>query len=322
MLQLLRDMYENSIILTDESLVKPALHHAVRNWPPKFRKYGLEILRVLAIRNRFIRVPSQSKDGCQHDVCRAALGVVDTYHPDALVKGTACAACPFSTPEKLSPVEVIDVREYSLSQFESQRRQIRSLVLGDGEVSKGDFAKRVLVPVLADAKHVRIVDRHIGRSIDARRVWENLPPAVLPSNYKTTLEWLIDLFSTLSRNRDDRTLEVYCGLTIGQPDERAVAIRALRDFETEMREKYGAWLSIHVKDETGAPKLPHGRYLLTDQISILIERGFDLLWSDDDMRRNALNPARDERRIRDVTVVHCADCGSVEASVRSLKDLS
>lgn len=323
MLQVLRDICDSAVILTDEIILKPSLHQAVRTWPPKFRKYGQELLAWMTNRHRFVIVPvSRIIAGCAQDACRSALAVVAAGQPDAVFKGLVCATCPNATSASLAPAEVIEIREYSLSRFESAKREIRVLICGDGEFDEQRFKQRVLVPALAYAKHVKVIDRYIGRSIDAGKVWNNtIPPASLTAEYRLSLLWLIDTYAALSQGRSERSLEVYCGITLNDAGERAAAVRALMEFEAELQRQYGSWLRVYVKDETGTPKMPHARYLITDQIALLIERGFDLLWSDEEMRKAGYVLTRDPRRVRDVTVVHCPDARAVETAVRSLNDL-
>ncbi|MEH2162106.1 MAG: hypothetical protein V7K38_13945 [Nostoc sp.] len=61
--------------------------------------------------------------------------------------------------------------------------------------------------------------------------------------------------------------------------------------------------------------------MITDQIGVLIERGFDLLWTNQQMRDNGLNPSNDDRPIRDVTISRISEPNKIETAVRRLPDL-
>ena len=66
----------------------------------------------------------------------------------------------------------------------------------------------------------------------------------------------------------------------------------------------------------------HSRYLLTDQLGVLIERGFDLLMDDNAIHDMGLDPTRDVRRIHDCIVASCPEAPKVESIVRTLRTLA
>ena len=68
-----------------------------------------------------------------------------------------------------------------------------------------------------------------------------------------------------------------------------------------------------IKKETTAHQMPHNRYLLTNQVALSIDRGFDLLKTS----RKSLYP----RSIRDVRIDYCSEAEKVEQYVRTLPDL-
>jgi hypothetical protein len=59
--------------------------------------------------------------------------------------------------------------------------------------------------------------------------------------------------------------------------------------------------------------MPHDRYLLTNQVSVSIDRGFDLLLDS----RTSPYP----RRIRDVRIDYCSEPGKIELDVQTLPNL-
>ena len=95
----------------------------------------------------------------------------------------------------------------------------------------------------------------------------------------------------------------------------------MRNFEAAMRAATGVPVRLFLKAESHVARCPHGRYLVTDQVGVLIDRGFDLLWDDNKMRTSGLNPTTDPRPIRDVAVILCNDCNSVETQTRVLPAL-
>ncbi len=84
-----------------------------------------------------------------------------------------------------------------------------------------------------------------------------------------------------------KRLEVFSGVDTRNKDknEIAITIAALRTFENDIRTKYNFPLfTLTVKEETRQTRMLHGRYLLTDQVGIVMERGFDLLMDDQAMK--------------------------------------
>lgn len=88
-----------------------------------------------------------------------------------------------------------------------------------------------------------------------------------------------------------------------------------------MQAKYSFPIKFYIKEETYGYQMPHGRYLITDQVGIFIDRGFDLLWDDNRMRNAGLDITKDDRRIRDVMIGHTANCSAVESNTRKMTNL-
>ena len=104
--------------------------------------------------------------------------------------------------------------------------------------------------------------------------------------------------------------------------EIAIVASALKAFETEIRTKYSfPEFRLIVKEETQRVRMLHSRYLITDQLGVVMERGFDLLMDDGMMREIGLDPRKDIRRVQDCVVAHCPDAGKVENVIRTLPDL-
>ena len=122
-----------------------------------------------------------------------------------------------------------------------------------------------------------------------------------------------------------KRLEVFSGVDTRNKDknEIAITIAALRTFENDIRIKYNFPLfTLTVKEETRQTRMLHGRYLLTDQVGIVMERGFDLLMDDQAMKDIGLDPTKHIRRIQDCLLTHCPDASNVEQLVRTLRDLT
>jgi len=215
---------------------------------------------------------------------------------------------------------VLTVEDYSTSPFHDSLVKSRVYQLKRGQWDQRDFEENVLVPLFLYAKSVMIYDKYIAQSIDTRghngRV---LASTQLKDRFRRTLEWIIHVCVTTSVE-PVKQLEVYTAVDAGKDNnEIAIILAALKTFEADVRTKYKIpSFTVIAKEETRQSRMPHGRYLLTDQLGVLIECGFDLLLDDGAMPELKRDPARDLRRIRDCVVAHCPDA----TRARALQDLT
>ena len=184
----------------------------------------------------------------------------------------------------------------------------------NSEWTQKNFEEKVLIPIFDRAKHVKIFDRNIG----------HITKGTLPDNYRLTLEWMINIFTQLS-SEGERTFEITSGVDTRFSDSTKNTgdiVDALRQFESEVKDKHGFPIKVNIKKETHDNQLPHARYLITDQIGLLIERGFDLLWGDQKMKHKSLDPQQDDRPIRDfdIKLIPYSDWGNIEKSARLLEN--
>lgn len=291
---------------------------AVSAWPSKYKKRAQELVAMLHQRRRFI--PSQIAytltATCPDAVCQAFIGVsvvnTQTFH----LTDEKCMTCPNTLT--LAP-RSLEALEYFVSEFSRHRRSRLAYILGDGQWTQDDFDREVLKPVFASAKHVKIYDRWIGRSaFDVRR-----GSVRFNDNYKRTLEWVVESFRGVGGVSRGGIFEIYCGIEghLVNARHRGHLKTEMQNFETAIRAATGVPVQIILKEESHSARCPHGRYLITDQSAVLIDRGFDLLWDDGKMVAAGLVPGVDPRPIRDVAVILCNDCNSVEAQTRILPAL-
>ena len=315
-IQLLQDLTDNCVVIVDSNQsIKKEIIAAIEKWPVKFRKPAKEILKLLANRNRFVTLTVQYSlcSNCNNPTCQKCIGMALNCFPNAIFITEDCCLC---IKNQSLPIRPIDASEYGISPFFKQRRQFNSITLSNGEWEQEKFEDKVLTPLFGDAKHIKIYDRMIGRATGQS--------AVMPEHYQSTLEWLLDVFLQKSSSQRERVFEVYSGIDVRylNPKEVSDTQALLRKFETNMQRKYNFPFKITLKQEDGRDQeMPHGRYLITDQIGILIERGFDLLWTDQQMKDAKLIPNVDSRLIRDVTISRISESSKIEKAVRKLPDL-
>jgi len=240
--------------------------------------------------------------------------------PEAILAARACI-CPLAD---LKAGTVVNIQEYSTSAFHAERRRAAVYQLNRGEWDQSTFEAKVLVPLFSYSKVVKIFDRWVGNSIVTRTFdGKVLDQAQITERFRAALDWIVGVFIRTSR-QSPKLLEVYSGVDTRTMDNKEIAAvaSALRSFESEIRKKYGfPEFRLILKEETRQARMLHSRYLITDQLGVVMERGFDLLMDDAMMRDIGLDPRRDRRRIQDCVVAYCPEAGKVESVIRTLPDL-
>jgi len=307
MLALLRDVERNCVLLVDEgNIMTGEMFAGAHKWPQKYRKKGQELLRELGNRRRMVKVGNDAtmEVACSAPGCQHAVGILNVETPDVLVGPEGCQQCA-SFAE--SGVAVTGISDYQLSSFADLRRETETIALTDGEWGRVEFEQRVWQPLFRYAKDVKIFDRYIGRHLQRERGGGFYPQ--LKPEYSRSLEWIFGQFAALSEGRATRVFEITCGLEEDRlsPEDMVGAAEVLRSFARMLSEKYGLHMAMNVKVERHDAKMPHARCIITDQLALSVERGFDLL--------------RRDGRIRDVVVGLLPNRGEIERQARTLPDV-
>lgn len=323
-LTLLKDVEENCVVLVDsepERTTTKGLHDYLAKWPVKYRKPAKEILSRMLERKRFVPVSGYlPAPSCGNLPCRYSIGIALTQAPEALFVSPNCEVAVRGMVTGSAP---LTVGEYPISSFSTARATARQFRIPSGAMTQSQAETRIFGRILTSATHVTIVDRYIGRSMLSRAGGVS----TLSNEYKTSLTWLMHLYKAAveSGNRASKaTFEIWCGLEANamSSSDITAAVTLLRDWETTILSAGVPNFRIHIKKETHCGSLPHARFLVTDQIALLVERGFDILFSDSQMRTNGLDPRRDERRLKDCVVVLTPDARSAITEIRRLDDAS
>ena len=152
------------------------------------------------------------------------------------------------------------------------------------------------------AKHVKIYDRYVGRSI--------VQPKNAPK-YKSMLKRLLNVFVKNSRQG---IFEVYCGFKKEGNTKVKVeeAKSKLKELRKELKKIYPKSKLI-IKDEKKEEECQHDRYIITEQLAISMGRGIGLL------SEELLSP---EDVLLDFNIAFCSDPGEMERDFKKLPDLS
>ncbi len=330
-ISILQDALENCVLVRDpDKQMQQELHSVLGRWPPQRRKEALTILKQLEKRNRFVFAPVTYgvDEGCSRVGCRHALGIAATLQAPGLIGPSSCLCRTTCSSEAL---RVITPEAYSRSSFANRRRREVRHELLVGDSSARDFENKVLEPVFRYAKHVKLFDRVVGHRVS--QLVENVgvdpleeylnqmnegadprPLIEMPRNFAESLRWMFRQFLAHSppAGSFEFTTEVGPMDTWGRPGQRQLAAAACvlqqfasRESGTMMARQRKTPFRMKVKLGKTTASMPHARFLFTDQISLVVDRGFDLL---------------DGANIRDVFVNHAEDPGRVEGRIDSLED--
>ncbi len=297
------------MLLDDTNCIRASLLQDIPKWPVKFRKKAEVLLTALKKKNRFVEVSlkDEVQATCKNKPCQQCIRIAVIYSPRAILASQACNQCAQANLASVPSVEVVDVAEYCISDFFESHLKPSDRILKKAEWKQDKFEQEILIPLFRDAKHIKIYDRWIGRSILTKNA----------DKYKLALEWVLDVFLKVSRFGSVGIIEVYSGFYIqkqpGKPlPDVTSAVAALHQLETDMRTTHPNF-NLIIKKETQGRQMPHDRYLLTNQVSVSIDRGFDLLLDS----RTSPYP----RRIRDVRIDYCSEPGKIELDVQTLPNL-
>jgi hypothetical protein len=325
----LQDIEASCVLLVDaEGNIRNEIDAALEDWPQKHRMKMRERLSKLARpgRRRIIEVQSDvytPDSGCGTDGCSHAVGIASAMAdsvtligpPECWCRGTCAASC-------------VTLNQYRLASLASNRRGPEGLELADREWDRTRFAAEVWEPLFRYAKHIKIIDRWIGRQFEedlrAYRAWKNsedgrqssglapsgiaAPTVGMRANFSMALEWIFGEFIARSAPDPERTFEVICALDANRwsSDELGLAAQALRTFAAGLSSSHGLTMTVTVKLERQT-QLRHARVLFTDHVKLLIERGHDLLHDDG-------------VKVRDVMIKYVSNPDIIEREVSRLDD--
>jgi len=311
----LRDAVANGVLLVDrQGTIETAATDELTRWPIKHRQRAQELIVKLKKRNRIVQIDAPIDERCLLTSCQHAIGIASSQVTDAVVIPAACVCrreC-FANPKTAIPID-----EYIASSFATKSRSSQSIVFSDGQVVAAEMAQRVFQPIMLHARYVRLFDRVLGTHLTNQLVGQRYAGSSNPPHpsyaFERSLTWLFQLYATQGVS-PIRTMEICTAvegqsLSEGEIAEAAAALRGLaaRMGRTVAPARDAIQLSMTVKVESASQRMRHARFLFTDQVQILVERGFDLL--------------RADGRVRDAVLsIEVPDPGAIEAEYRALPD--
>lgn len=316
-IQILRDALENCLILYPVGQgTFEDINASLKRWPSTRSKKAIAVLMQLRNRNRFVAVSFDRHGGrlSARNSCCESLAITQLTKPDALIGPDICQRAPICAIESS---RIITLENYAFSGFADERRNGLTCELRAGEWSKVEFEQRVWKRVFRHARHVRLFDRWVGRKtcemIDklspthvtalssgqdftTRDEWSTM----FPANFERGLTWIFEQFMMHSRcgERFELTTEISPRNFSRQIPNRAMvsAGNILCQFADKLSassgaRKTGIRFDLKIKTGTYDSEMAHARFLVTDQIKLSIDPGFDLLDSRGNLRAVRISPA-------------------------------
>ena len=314
---LLLDLTENGVVLVDSNNVLTGLiGENLNKWPGKYRKPLKELLSRLRVRSRFVKAEKAYltsamcvRAGCQH--CNA---IAEAYGFCTSIVCDDCLGCPGLA----AGANAVGITDYPCSGLAQYRRQCKTIRLETAQWSEQDFDDAVLKPLLSTAKHIKIIDRYIGRSL----LRDDGQHTGLSPRYRNSLAYFFDAYVRYCSHRIGSTFEVYCGLEASNyaPASVQAAKAGLKAWTDSVLAQFGTPVRVILKHERLGQRMPHARFLVTNQASLLVETGFDIFLSEAEMKAAGYNPAIPPRRLRDMVLSLCDDSARIQQDVNRLAE--
>jgi len=323
-IRLLQDILDNGVILLDQnierSVIQSEINAYVGKWPQEYRTKAQELLKQLNTRHRLVVADAAllGNDGNTAIGCRHALAIAKVSRPDAVITPSRCKCCSVCD---LTGLSVIPLEHYSLSNFAEARRRGQHLENQYRQRTREEFEQEVWNPLFRDAKNVRILDRVIGHKLNENPSCKNYADAA--KDFARGIKWVFDQFVEHSRPNRNRSFEIVCELKTMQwekdpksgkrssqrvnQDILAKQNQILQDFARQLAQDHSGKVPVQMTvycQGRRSERMPHARFLFTDQVALLVESGFDLLDQYDN--------------VRDVQIKHVQDQGKIETQIRPL----
>jgi hypothetical protein len=300
-LSLLLDVTKGGQILLDAGGIgTTGIVAAIDEWPDlEKRARARRTLMSLNGLGRLVRVPAGSRQtGCT-DACNALRSVASDWTPSLVVVGESCRAEVSGS--------FVAIGDY-IGSLAQERLQRQGLTFSRTRSTEDDLERDALAPFLRFAESVVVFDRYIGRSIQ-----EGLPqghPARVKEGFDRTVRLLLDCYMTSSRVKG-RFVRLVTGVWTDRPGAD-VAFAALQAWARDLAAAYPAVpVKLDTRGETRYAQLEHDRYLISNQASMLVSTGLELLFTNSMMRDAGLDPTRDARRVRTSTLTLMPPAGWV-----------
>lgn len=265
---IINECLENMLLICDnERKIINTITEYTLLWPQKHRKRIQEFFKKMKKKNRIIYIDKinniNSEMDCKTELCDNILSIISD-DIDLILCGSSCVNCF----DKYSR-NIVNIDEYSVSGFLIKRRRSNSVIIEANKYSVEQFSREYLYPIFKYAKSIKIIDRVLGYHIDNH-------PGELSENYRRGLELIIKSIVESSLKKE-LLIDIYTTLCLSvnilHIDETRENIVA---FICYLEKKFSTKINLFFKGDLDS-KFVHDRFIVTNQISIQIGRGIDIV---------------------------------------------
>jgi len=318
-LHLLQDIERNGIIFEDQSgHLNAARNDLLKLWPTSCRPRAMAILKRLRKQNRLLPVSTTSDARSNlfpNTGCVTAFAVACSQNPRGLLHGTHCTCANNCHSQSNVSSPFIDVLNYLNSDLAKEFRRLREFE-SPQNTDRERVADLSIHPLLRWTRTLTIVDRYIGRSVldgdETREYGEGMPAR----RFLQGIEWLVGQFAevNLPHRNSPGKVTIITGAILNVPQRQLLeqdTIPHFTKFIQSLAQKTGLQITLEFYEESPT-RLPHSRYLITDQVAVSLEPGVDAFSSPTLRQTLRMTVREDQTAARD----------DIKGAVSSLKALA
>jgi hypothetical protein len=277
----------------------------MEDWSPSQQDRAAQHLRRMQERGRV--VPGRITAGLSAlgppDCRDVAASLTRSETPDFILAPYGCDL----TVAAQSGIVVLPNTVYtSLRGLFTNKAYETGFTLFDGEWQKSEFTDRIWRRIFPHATNLILIDRQIGISLirELDRAGSRTRIGTVISNYAQGIQWIAEEFSRLARKPGELPVRLFTEAVAPYMKQLTPALLkdaewALDNFSQRVASLSRVRLESQLLISKPSFRFPHQRYLFTNQISLSIDRGADLLRHDGRVRDVAVypTPSEDKRKV-------------------------
>jgi hypothetical protein len=319
---LFKTLKYNSIILIDkDNKYLNLIQEYINSCSPKFKDPLLRHFKQLKIQKRLINFFNTSEE----ETAEKSIFDYDYYYSQLKDHNYDFVFvndyCKESCLDKFGMSNMISISDLLVDPTIEQCFENTGKFEVEDKSDKESFENCILIPTIKYAKHIKLIDRYIGRHFhEDRKTPEQLASlkevdhVLSEDRYFKSIVWILEVIKNNSQYQLDTSqtndnskypsVEIITGLQtdlINDLQKEAI-VEFFQTVSEKFREIYRYDIRIYLKDEGASTKMPHERLFVTDQIIVQFDRGFTLLKQNNTMMGTILNvlDSYDEQEIRTI----------------------
>lgn len=272
----LNQLVRNGVLVIDEEAqFINILNEYINKLPGDKRMQLSKSFGVMKSRNRIKKIcinDMNSKNICKVKYCDKFYSIINDKVENCVVNNRC-----ISKMKSNSTTKFYSLNDYSTSELYNRLEEIIKSV--DKETSIGYFNDEIIKPLIKYTSSFKVYDK-----VFANSMVENGAGADVKDNFKRGIEFLLDTIKNNNVNKDF-TFEIYTSIYDGFNNRKFKQVKdSLTKYITSLRSIYPFNINIYVKDKFS--DFPHSRHFITEQVGVTVDKGLDLLNSDNKLNDN------------------------------------